>query len=146
MAVVNALGAAPDAAQFPHAARWYKHITSFCAKRQASWPVGQVTVPDAPKAAAAAPVKAASPKKPAAKDDDDDDLFASDEEEPELDEFRKKAKEAAMARAAKKEAAAKSQIVFDIKGWGEETDLEDVAVRIKAMKIENLNWGEGHQV
>ncbi len=51
-----------------------------------------------------------------------------------------------MARAAKKEAAAKSQIIFDIKGWGEETDLEALAIRIKAVVIEGLNWGEGHQL
>ena len=56
----------------------------------------------------------------APKKDDVDDLFGDDDDEEEetvLDEFRQKAKDAALARAAKKEAVAKSQIVFDIKGY-----------------------------
>ena len=118
VAVVNHLGSAPDASSFPHANRWYKHITSFSSTRQSTWVVGQVTLP-----ATTTTTTAAAPKSPAKKEDkkkeeDVDDLFGDDdddEEEPALDEFRQKAKDAAMARAANKEAAAKSQIVFDIK-------------------------------
>ena len=143
LAVLAHLGAAPDAKAHPHTARWYAHISSFSAKKRASLPAGQVTLPEGsakPAEKAAAPAKVEA-KKPSA---DVDDLFGDDDDdddEPALDEVRQKAKDAAMARAAKKEAAAKSQIVFDIKGWGEETNLEELALRIKAVKIENLTWG-----
>ena len=78
-------------------------------------------------------------------------MFGSDSEEDEealaaKAAFKEKAIADAHARAAKKAAKAKSQIVFDIKGWGEETDLEALATKIKSLKIENLNWGEGHQL
>lgn len=39
-----AVGPAPDQAQFPHVARWYKHIASFPETERAAWPPGQGSV------------------------------------------------------------------------------------------------------
>ena len=67
-------------------------------------------------------------------------------EEEILNEVRTNAKAEAMERARKKEAVAKSQIVFDIKVYDIDTDLEELATQIKNVKIENLVWGIGHKI
>ena len=70
-----------------------------------------------------------------------DDLFGDD---PEADAaaaaaMKKKAEE---AKAKKKKAApiAKSLIVWDVKPWGEETDLEELANKILAIEMDGLMW------
>ncbi|CEG42735.1 ef-1 guanine nucleotide exchange domain-containing [Plasmopara halstedii] len=107
-----------------------------------------------------APVKKAAPAKkkqeaskkstPAKAEDDDDDLFGDDDEE-EDDEAAKAlaAKRAEAAKAAKKEKKKpieRSQVVIEVKPWEAETDLEELATKIKAVPIEGLTWGEGHKL
>lgn len=119
MAVFKALSAAPEAAKYPHAARWYKHIASYdddfaTLPGDAAKPY-TVYGPDVV-AATLNPAKA-----PAAEEDDDDvDLFGSDEEEDaeaarvreeRLAEYRKK-------KEAKPKVAAKSVVILDVKPWG----------------------------
>jgi elongation factor 1-beta len=119
VAVFKALSAAPEAAKYPHAARWYKHIASYdddfaTLPGDAAKPY-TVYGPDVV-AATLNPAKA-----PAAEEDDDDvDLFGSDEEEDaeaarvreeRLAEYRKK-------KEAKPKVAAKSVVILDVKPWG----------------------------
>jgi elongation factor 1-beta len=119
VAVFKALSAAPEAAKYPHAARWYKHIASYdddfaTLPGDAAKPY-TVYGPDVV-AATLNPAKA-----PAAEEDDDDvDLFGSDEEEDaeaarvreeRLAKYRKK-------KEAKPKVAAKSVVILDVKPWG----------------------------
>ncbi|CAI5744164.1 unnamed protein product [Peronospora destructor] len=69
---------------------------------------------------------AAAPKKAVAKKDeeeeDDDDLFGE------------------------KKPVERSQVVIEVKPWEAETDLEELAAKIKALPVEGLTWGEGHKL
>jgi elongation factor 1-beta len=104
-------------------------------------------------AAAAAPAAAAAAKaapKPAAKAapakaaaaDDDVDLFGEETEEDKAALAKKKADDAAAKDKKKKEAPiAKSSILMDVKPWDDETDLEDLAAKIKSNVRDGLVWG-----
>merc|ERR1711971_1318490 len=75
---------------------------------------------DGGKSAKAAPT-------PAADDDDDVDLFGSDEEED--DEEKKRITEERLAayhakKAKKPKVIAKTNVLFDVKPWDDETDME----------------------
>lgn len=79
MTVYNAITTAPDAAEYPHAARWYKHIASHQGEFETlagdkSTDISQY----GPEVTASAVNPAAAP---AAEDSDDEDLFASEDEE-----------------------------------------------------------------
>ena len=77
---------------------------------------------------------------PAKKDDDDDDLFGSDDEEDakKLEEMKKK--KAEEAKKAKKKVIAKSIVIFDVKVFEQEQDLDELAKRILGIEIEGLMW------
>ncbi|KAE9048704.1 hypothetical protein PR003_g350 [Phytophthora rubi] len=134
--------AVPDAAKFANVYRWYVHAAAKLGLRAIL-----VT-----KKAAAAP-KAAAPAKKAAKeedeDDDDDDLFGDDDEEEDEAAKAAAAKRAEAAKASKKEKkkpVERSQVVIEVKPWEAETDLEELAAKIKALPVEGLTWGEGHKL
>ena len=110
----------PQPAKYPHAYRWYKHISSF--QQEFS------SLPGDPSKAYSvygpeAQELAVNPKNApaAAADDDEDDLFGSDEEE-EDPEVVKKREENLAAYKKKKEGkekpAAKSIVIMDVKPWG----------------------------
>ncbi|KAJ2722383.1 Translation elongation factor 1 beta [Coemansia sp. Benny D115] len=128
--VFQALSAAPDAAAFPNAARWYSHIAS---KGDA---VASLKAPEAAAAPAAAAEEAA--------DEDDIDLFGSDEEEDEEAE-RLKAERLAEYQAKKAAKgpgpAAKSAVTLEIKTWDSDTDLDELERLIKEIQMDGLVWG-----
>ncbi|EGZ26811.1 hypothetical protein PHYSODRAFT_353349 [Phytophthora sojae] len=116
-------------------------------------PMKQIAAPKkaAPAKKAAAPKKAApAPKKvEEEEDDDDDDLFGDDDEEDDEAAKALAAKRAEAAKAAKKEKkkpVERSQVVIEVKPWEAETDLEELAAKIKALPVEGLTWGEGHKL
>ena len=119
--------------KFVNALRWYKHIASFTAEERAE--VGsQVTIEEAPKEAE---------KKPAG-DDDDFDLFGEDDDDEREAEIERIAEEQRKKKAAKpNQVIAKSSIVFDIKPWEAETDLEELQRLVRAIELEGLIWGAG---
>merc|ERR1711865_662000 len=130
----NALSAAPDAAKFPNAARWYSHIASLNVATRASLPGV---------ASGAAPVAKAAKK--AAKDDDEFDFFDDEEEEDEVQETPKE----------KAAPVGKSTIVFDVKpacfdgddddeDGGGTIDLDELVKFVKGIQMEGLIWGEKH--
>ncbi|KAG7397979.1 Elongation factor 1-beta [Phytophthora boehmeriae] len=105
----------------------------------------------AKKAATPAPKKAApAPKKVEEEDDDDDDdLFGDDDDEDDEAAKALAAKRAEAAKAAKKEKkkpVERSQVVLEVKPWEAETNLEELAAKIKAIPVEGLTWGEGHKL
>ncbi|KAJ2830525.1 Translation elongation factor 1 beta [Coemansia erecta] len=132
--IFKALPAAPSAAVFPHLARWHKHIAS---KGDA---VNSLKAAEAPVAAAAAAEE---------EDDEDIDLFGSDDEE--VDEEAEKLKAQRLAEyKAKKEAkgpgpAAKSMVTFEVKPWGEDTDLDELEKMIKGIEMDGLVWAQKGQ-
>jgi len=143
VSVHKALKSAPDATKYPHAARWYKHITS--------WTEEFPTLPgDAAKeystygpeitTATLNPAKA-----PAAEEDDEEvDLFGSDDEEEDaeaakirderLAEYKKK-------KEGKTKPAAKSVVTLDVKPWDDETDMKALEESVRSLVKDGLVWG-----
>ncbi|ETV69264.1 hypothetical protein H257_14900 [Aphanomyces astaci] len=142
----------PDAAKVPNVYRWYVHTASKLGLRVALTARNQVAQPSSPKAAAKPSTpKASTPKAAKPADDDDDDLFGDDDDDEEAEAAAKEAakKRADAAKAGKKEKAKpveRSQVVIEVKPWEAETDLLDLAAKIKALEINGLTWGEGHKL
>ena len=127
MSSYKALQKSPAAEKYPHAYRWYKHITTYDSefstlpgdpsKAYTTYGPDQSDIAINTKAPAKAPQKAEE-------DDDDDDLFGSDDEEE--DEETVKKREANLAayrkkKEGKEKPAAKSIITMDVKPWGTRT-------------------------
>jgi len=142
--VYTALGSAPDAIQYPHAARWYKHITS--------WEAEHHTLPGDKEAASklytassssSAP-PAAAPAAAAEEEDEDIDLFGSDDE---VDEEAEKVKAQRLKEYEEKKAkkgakpAAKSIVTLEVKPWDDETDMEALEKAVRSIEMDGLLWG-----
>merc|ERR1712219_110446 len=81
---------------------------------------------------------------PADDDDDDVDLFGSDDEED--DEEKKRITEERLAAYAAKKAKkpaliAKTSVLFDVKPWDDETDLDEMLKCVKTIEMDGLVWG-----
>ncbi|KAL8447412.1 hypothetical protein Emag_004383 [Eimeria magna] len=150
----------PSACKYPHAFRWYKHVSAFHPEEQASWPKG---------------VMKQETKK---QEDDDIDLFGKedgmagiadryesrmqrlthlcthahavvcvclaegdDDDAAEIEKLKAKKKEEAAGKK-KKEVINKSSLVIEIKPASAETDLDEIARLAKGIQMEGLTWGE----
>merc|ERR1712154_213949 len=134
-AVFEALKGAPGS-DTPHALRWYNHIKSFGA--------GMKQFAKASKDASAYTAGGAAPAAADDEDDDDVDLFGSDDDE----DAEEKAKEvearlkAYHEKKAKKPALiAKTSVLFDVKPWDDETDMNEMLKNCKSIEKEGLVWG-----
>ena len=89
-----------------------------------------------------AKAKPATPAAAAGEADEMDDLFGDDDPEAEAAAAEALKKKAEEAKAKKKKAApiAKSLIVWDVKPWGEETDLQALADKILGITMDGLFW------
>ncbi|TPX09508.1 uncharacterized protein E0L32_009251 [Thyridium curvatum] len=142
VATFKALKSAPEAAKYPNAARWYKHIATY--EDEFSTLAGDATKPYTVYGPEAAEVTLNPAKAPAAEDDDDVDLFGSDDEEEDaeaarireerLAEYRKK-------KEAKPKAAAKSIVILDVKPWDDETDMVALEAAVRGIEKDGLVWG-----
>mmetsp|Transcript_30343 Transcript_30343/g.42490 ORF Transcript_30343/g.42490 Transcript_30343/m.42490 type:complete len:216 (-) Transcript_30343:50-697(-) len=115
-------------AKFAHLRRWYDHIQSFSEEERATFAAGEG-------AAAAAE---------GGDDDDDFDLFGSDDEDDEehLAEIERRAQEQLAAKAAKgKVNVAKSTIIFDVKPWEMDTDMDAMEKSVRGVTMDGLVWG-----
>jgi elongation factor 1-beta len=139
----KALSAAPDAAKYPNAARWYKHIASY----EDEFPTlpGDASQPYTVYGPEVSEVTVNPAKAPAAEEEEDEDvdLFGSDEEEdPEavrireerLAEYRKK-------KEGKVKPAAKSIVTMDVKPWDDETDMVALEAAVRGIEKDGLVWG-----
>lgn len=114
----KAFSAAPDAAKYPHVARWHKHIASYESEFS--------TLPgDSSKAFTAyGPETTELPVNPKDKpeEDEEEDLFGSDSEEEDaaaVAERNKRLEEYKAKKAAKgPKPAAKSLVTLEVKPWG----------------------------
>ncbi|KAI8966046.1 putative elongation factor 1-beta [Daldinia sp. FL1419] len=142
VAVFKAITSAPEAAKYPNAARWYKHIASF-QDEFATLP-GDASKPYTvygPEEVAATlnPAKA-----PAAEEEEDVDLFGSDDEEEDAEAVRVREERLAAYRekkAAKPKVAAKSVVTLDVKPWDDETDMVALEAAVRGIEKDGLVWG-----
>merc|ERR1719299_313550 len=80
----------------------------------------------------------------AADDDDDVDLFGSDEEEDDEEKKRiteERLKAYAEKKAKKPKVIAKTSVLFDVKPWDDETDMDAMKESVKSIEMEGLVWG-----
>jgi len=88
---------------------------------------------------------AAAPAAAAADDDDDDvDLFGSDEEEDDAEKARvtaERLKAYADKKSKKPALIAKTSVLFDVKPWDDETDMNEMLKACKSIEMDGLVWG-----
>ena len=140
------IGAAPKSG-FANVTRYYNHIQTFNADAQSKFPtIDGLTVSDTPVVAAKAEAKA---------DDgsDSDDLGGmldsdSDDDSDSVDIAAQIAKKNAEKKAAAKKNQKKrrpperSEIILDVKPFDDQTDLEELAKKIKGTTLESLREKE----
>ncbi|ROV88126.1 hypothetical protein VMCG_10428 [Cytospora schulzeri] len=144
VACFKAISSAPDAAKYPNAARWYKHIASY--EPEFATLSGDASKPYTvygPEESELTVNPAKAPEK-AEEDDEDVDLFGSDDEEEDteaarireerLEEYRKK-------KEGKTKPAAKSIVTMDVKPWDDETDLQALEASVRGIDKDGLVWG-----
>jgi len=88
----------------------------------------------------AAPAPAAA----AADDDDDVDLFGSDDEEEDAEKARitaERLKAYAEKKSKKPALIAKTSVLFDVKPWDDETDMDEMLKCVKSIEMDGLVWG-----
>jgi len=137
VAVFKAISAAPNA-ELVNALRWWNHIKSYQSE------FGSI---------GAAKVAAAAAAESEEEDDDDMDFFASDDEEDAAAEALKAQRVAEYnkrkAEKAEKKGvvAAKSMITIDVKPFDDETDLAELAKKIKSeITMDGLVWAQEHKL
>merc|ERR1711963_708305 len=112
---VEALASVPDdldAAKFPNVARWARHIRSFSEAERSAW--------------GGASKSAAAP--------------AAEEEDEELEAERNRRLAESEAKKKEKGVIAKSSVVLDVKPFDDETDLNELETKIRAITMEGLEW------
>merc|ERR1712126_706759 len=77
-------------------------------------------------------------------DDDEVDLFGSDDEED--DEEKKRITEERLKayhekKSKKPKVIAKTSVLFDVKPWDDETDMEAMKEAVKTVEMDGLVWG-----
>ncbi|KAB5595709.1 Elongation factor 1-beta [Ceratobasidium theobromae] len=137
--VYNSVGSAPDKTTYPHAARWYAHITTYQAEF-ASLPgdkaAGEKLFGGVGGSGAAAPAEADA-------EEEDIDLFGDDDEDDEEAE-RLKAERVAeynARKANKPKTIAKSVVTLEVKPWDDETDMAKLEESVRSIEQEGLVWG-----
>lgn len=133
------LSGAPNAKTHPNTFAWFVLMSKFSPAVRESWAGGKPAKEGKKQEKKEAPPKKEEKKKA----DDDFDPFA-DEEEDEEAEKAKMARMKEIAKTAKNygkaKPIAKSIIVWEVKPWGEETDLDEMAKLILAIEQEGLVW------
>lgn len=118
--VASQVGQSVNASIYPNIARWHKTVAA-----NKEIPAAEATA-----------------------DDDDVDLFGSDDEE--VDEEAEKIKQQRLKEYEARKAAkgpkppSKSMVTLEVKGWDDETDMEEMLANVKKIEMEGLLWG-GHQ-
>lgn len=129
----------PSVKDFPHTFAWWCLASKFTPAVQASWTAGAAKTAAKPAAAK----KDAKPEAKKAAADDCDDLFGEETEEDKAAaaESKKKAEEAKEKKdKAKPAVIAKSIIVWEVKPYSSDIDLDYLGKRILAIKMDGLVW------
>jgi len=136
--VYKALKSAPDSAQYPNAARWYKQIASHQSEFE-SLPGDKST-----DITQYGPDTMPTTANLAEDDDDEVDLFGSDDEDEDAEKAAltaKRLEEYNKKKAAKPKTIAKSVVTLDVKPWDDETDMNELVANVKAIEKDGLVWG-----
>jgi len=94
-----------------------------------------------------APAPTASAPAANEEDDDDVDLFGSEDEDDEAAKAEKdrvtaeRLKAYAEKKAKKPQVIAKTSVLFDVKPWDDETDMEAMLKAVKEIEMDGLLWG-----
>ena len=142
-------GMVPNVETHPHLFAWWALAAKFPENVRATWkapvPHAKVKKPAGKLLGAGCKTPAPQPKKeekPAAAEDEFDPFADDDEdEEAKLAALELKHK-AAVAKAGKKEKVviAKSIVIFEVKPWGEDTNLDELAKMVLAIEMDGLSW------
>ena len=141
----EALNAAPSAAEFPNVFAWYCLVSKFNPQVRGAWAGAKAAAPakgGKKEAKKEEPKKEAKKEEPKKADDDDFDPIADEEEDEEAEKAKmERMKEIAKtAKSYGKVVVAKSLIIFEVKPWGEETDLDELAKMILGIEMDGLFW------
>lgn len=139
----------PPSAEFPFTLGWFHELNQFADWVRASW--GQAKGGDKKEdkkgkkedKKGKKEEKKKEEKKPAAEEDDDDvDLFGDDDEEDEKAAAELAAKKKAEAEKKKQKAGPvmKSLIIWEVKVWEADQDLDALAKKILALELPGLVW------
>jgi elongation factor 1-beta len=151
VACFKALNASPEAAEYPYAARWWKHIASY--ENEFATLPGDASKPYTvygPEVVPAALNPATAPAATEEGEDEDVDLFGSDDDDEEdveaaaireerLAVYREK-------KAANPKVAAKSVVILDVKPWDDETDMKALEESVRSIEKDGLLWGSSKLV
>ena len=130
----------PNVDTHPNAFAWYALVSRFQESVRGAWAAGSAPAAAAGGKKAGKGKGAPAPKKEAAKpaaaaaEEDEFDPFAEDAEaDAAAAEAMKKKQEEAKTKKKKAAPVAKSLIVWEVKPWGEDTDLDALADKIIAI-------------
>jgi len=119
-----AIKATPSKEKTPNVFFWYQNLRVFNPVVLKSWAEAGATKTE---------TKAAG--------GEDVDLFGDDDDEEEQKKLAElKEKKAAEGAKKKKEVVAKSIVIFEVKVYEQEQDLDELARRIFALEIDGLQW------
>jgi len=133
----------PSPATHPNLFSWAAMVTKFTEAVSGKWAAGDLPLPagsakEESKEEVAKPVATTAATAAA---EDEFDPFAEDAEGDAAAAEALKAKGAAAKSAkVKVPVTAKSIIVWEVKPWGEETDLDALAAKILAIQMDGLFW------
>lgn len=132
-------GVKPEA-KWAHISRWYAHLTKLGVDPRA-WPAEWRLVEEKQEAAE----EQVAVEKPSAEatEDDDVDLFG---EETAEDKAANEARKAAAEGSKKAAPVSTSAVIFDIKPWDEETDMDALEAGVRAVTFPSLEWKAGERV
>ena len=138
-------GTPPSVESHPHSFAWFALVSKFTPAVRATWAAAGGAAKGKAAPAKKEEVKKEEPKvevKAEAKAEDDFDPFADELDEEEVAQMeRMKAKAAAAGKDKKKEGlVAKSLIIWEVKPYEAETDLDLLAKEILAIKMDGLDW------
>jgi len=121
--ILLALGhTAPEKSKYPNFFFWYVNNKLFSEAVLKSW-IGK-------KSGGAKDKKA----------EVEDDLFGDDDNSEELEKLKAKKAEEAKGKKEKKPVVARSIIIFDVKVFEKEQDLDELAQRIFKIEMDGLQW------
>jgi len=141
-----------DANKFPHTLRWYRQITSFPLFVTQRWPAG---ASDVVKEAKEEKTKVSDKKK--VEDEQEEagdgfDPFADSEPAKEVDsddERQQRIDKIAAEKikkdieAGKKPVVTKSSIIFEVKPYDSDTNMDTLKKEVLGIKSNGVTWGDG---
>lgn len=127
---IEKMTAAPNVATFPNTFAWYCLVSKFTPAVRGTW-------------SGAAPAKGGAKPAAAAKKDDDFDPFADENEEDKAASAAAKAKADEAKDKKKKEKPAiiaKSIVMWEVKPYSSDINLDDLFKRILTITLDGLVW------